>query len=249
MRRSFLLFNRDVPALVLGCILFTNLISPLPAQTAAPSEPQIPDNDRSPYHLALLAYKASHYQEALDTLGSASSADEKTAILKSRILTELGRYDEGAKLLQPLLTPTGPIEVQLALADLLLRKHDFTGASKYYSQALAAKPNDPDLLLMMVYSRIGAADLVGAAKIASTLKPLDQANPSYYFAQAAIAQSTDKTQEAENDIETARTMYGITVVNHYLKTYLEVLSSPSKNALITPTNSPATTAPSAPAKH
>ena len=88
---------------------------------------------------------------------------------------------------------------------------------------------------------------MNAAKIASQLKPLDQSNPSYYFAKAALAQSTDKSQEAEEDIETVRTMYGITLANHYLKTYLEVLSeAPGKNALITPTNTPATNAP---AKH
>jgi tetratricopeptide (TPR) repeat protein len=251
MKQKHHCFNRDIPELILGCILLTSLISPLSAQTAA-SEAQIPDNDHSPYHVALLDYKAGHFQEALDALnqgGAIPATDERGAILKSRILTELGKYDEGASLLKPLLTPTGPLEVQLALADLFLRKRDFNDAAKYYGQALAAKPGDPDLLLMMVYTHIGASDLVTAAKIASTLKPLDQANPSYYFARAAIAQSTDKSQEAEDDIETARTMYGITLTNRYLKTYLEVLSAPAQSTLITPTNSPATNAPAAPAKH
>jgi tetratricopeptide (TPR) repeat protein len=251
MKQKHRCFNRDIPALALGCILLISLISPLPAQTA-PAAADITDNDRSPYHVALLDYKAGHFQEALDALnqgGAIKATDERSAILKSRILTELGKYDEGASLLTPLLTPTGPLDVQLALADLLLRKRDFNGAAKYYSQALAAKPGDPDLLLMMVYTRVGASDLVTAAKIASTLKPLDQANPSYYFARAAIAQSTDKSQEAEDDIETARTMYGITLTNRYLKTYLEVLSAPAQSTLIAPTNSPAANAPSGPAKN
>jgi len=249
MKRNSFRSNRDIPAFALGCILLASLITPLSAQTA-PAEAQIPDNDRSPYHVALLAYKAAHFQEALDTLnqGAPKTQDEKIIILKSRILTELGQYDEGIKLLTPLLTP-GSSDVQLAIADLLMRKRDFNGASKYYNQLLTSKPGDPDLILMMVYTRVGASDLVTAAKIASTLKPLDQANPSYYFARAALAQSTDKSQEAEDDIETARTMYGITVTNHYLKTYLEVLSAPAKGALITPTNSPAASAPAAPAKN
>ena len=85
----------------------------------------------------------------------------------------------------------------------------------------------------MVYSRIGANDLVPAGQYASRLKPLDPKNPyddhaSYYFAKAALAQATGKTQEAQDDIQTARTIYGITVTNRYLKTYLEVFSSSEK---------------------
>jgi len=232
----------ELRALTLGLVLLSGLVTVLRAQGPPPTEAQISDTDTSPYHVALLDYKAGHFQEALDVLNASNAntvglQDEKVAILKSRILTELHRYDEGQKLLAPLLTPTGPIEIQLALGDLLLRKRDFNGAAKIYDMALGIKPGDPDLLLMMVYTRVGAGDLVTAAKIASQLKPIDQANPSYYFAKAALAQSTNKDQEADEDIETARTMYGIMVANRYLKTYLEVLSAPGKNSLITPTAS------------
>jgi len=237
--------------LVAGFVLLTGLTSILRAQ-APPAEAPIPDNDTSPYHVALLDYKAGRFQEAFDTLNTANTGqDPRVIILKSRILTELKRYNEGEKILLPLLTPTGPLEIQMAMADLLLRKRDYNGATKFYNLALAAKPGDPDLMLKLVYSRIGASDLVSAAKLASQLKPLDQANPAYYFARAALAQSTDKRQEAEDDIETARTMYGITVTERYLKTYIEVLSAPGKNSLITPaasTNAASTNAPPATAK-
>jgi len=242
--------KRNLPALAFSYVLLTGLISNVSAQSA-PTETDIPDNDRSPYHLALLDYKAGHFQEALDILNTDAEKSQvlRDALLKAQILTALQKYDEGQKVLTPFLTPTGPIEVQLALADLLLHKRDFNGAAKYYDLALKSKPGDPDLLLKMVYTRVGASDLVTAAKIASQLKPLDQSNPSYYFAKAALAQATDKTQEAEEDIETVRTMYGITVTNRYLTTYLEVLSVPQgKNALITPTNTPATKALAPPAK-
>jgi tetratricopeptide (TPR) repeat protein len=239
--------SRPVSGLTIAFALLTGPATVLRAQ-APPAEPPIVDNDTSPYHVALLDYKAGHFQEALDALGNANGGqDLRIVILKSHILSELGRYDEGEKLLASLLTPTGPYEVQLALADLLLRKRDFNDAAKFYDLALNTKPGDPDLLLMMVYTRVGAGDLVTAAKIASQLKPLDPEHPSYYFAKAAIAQSTDKTGEAEDDIETARTMYGITVANRYLKTYLEVLSAPGKSALMTPasTNAASTNAPPA----
>jgi tetratricopeptide (TPR) repeat protein len=200
---------------------------------------EIQDDDHSPYHIALLDYKEGHYQEALDALNGTSGAapvglDDKAVILKGRILTELKRYDEGEKLLRSELTGTNPTEVQVALGDLLLRKRNFNRASKYYSLALQAKPSDPDITLKLIYAKIGLSDLVGAGQDASHLTPLDPKNPyddhaSYYFAKAALAQATGKTQEAENDIQTARTLYGITVTNHYLKTYLEVFASTEKS--------------------
>jgi tetratricopeptide (TPR) repeat protein len=116
----------------------------------------------------------------------------------------------------------------MALGDLLLRKRSFDRAAKYYSLALQAKPNDPDITLKLVYARIGASDLPGAAKYASQLQPLDPDHPSYYFAKAALAQATGKTQEAEDDIQTARTIYGVTVTNRYLRTHLEVFASSEK---------------------
>jgi tetratricopeptide (TPR) repeat protein len=219
----------------------------LHAQDTA-GEPPV-DNDNSPYHVALLDYKAGKYPEALDAINKAdASSDPRIAILKSRILGDLKRFDEGAKTLAPFLNSNPPIEVQLAMGDLLLQKRDFNGATKYYNAALTTKPGDSDIMLMLVYSRIGAGDLPSASKIASQLKPLDQEHPSYYFAKAALEQATDKSEQADEDIETARTMYGIIVANHYLKTYYQVLSGPGKNAQLTPasTNAPSAMAPSKP---
>jgi tetratricopeptide (TPR) repeat protein len=216
----------------------------LAVTTALRAEDASDDQSLTPYQTALLDYKTGHFQEAYDAMVQADKLvppgqEAKYFILDSKILTELKRYDEGEKILQSILTPTGPLEVQLALGDLLLRKHSFDRAAKYYSLALQAKPNDPDLMLKVVYTRVGASDLLDAAKYASRLKPFDPAidpldpqhpgNPSYYFAKAAIAQATGNAQEAEDDIQTARTLYGITVTNRYLKTYLEVFASSGKN--------------------
>jgi tetratricopeptide (TPR) repeat protein len=204
----------------------------------AEDAPEVQDNDTSPYHQALLDYKAGHFQEALDALNATngtapSGQDNKVVILKSRILTELKKYDEGEKLLKAQLTGTASTEIQIALGDLLLRERSFNRAAKYYGLALQAKPDDPDITLKLIYAKIGVSDLVGAGQDASRLTPLDPKNPyddhaSYYFAKAALAQATGKTQEAEDDIQTARTLYGITITNRYLKTYLEVFSAPDK---------------------
>jgi len=201
-------------------------------------EPQIADTDTSPYHVALLNYKAGKFQEALDALnanGASPPQDTKTVILKSRILTELKQYDEGEKLLRTALAGPDVIEVQTALGDLLLHKRSFARAAKYYEAVQAAKPNDPDVTLKLVYAKVGANDLIGAGQLASQLTPLNPKNPyddhaSYYFAQAALAQASGKPQEALDQIQAARTNYGITVTNRYLKTYLQIFGSSDKDS-------------------
>lgn len=209
-------------------------------------QPLIADTDKSPYHVALLDYKAGKFQEALDALnagGEAVPLDTKAVILKSRILTELKQYDEGEKLLRTQLAGPDTVAIQAAIGNLLLRKHSFTRAEKYYVAVLKAKPNDPDITLKLVYAQVGASDLVEAGKTASQLTPLDPKNPyddhaSYYFAQAAMAQAAGKPQEAQDQIQAARTNYGITVTNRYLKTYLQVFESSEKNSSTDITPSP-----------
>ena len=204
----------------------------------AQDAPEVVDNDTSAYHVALVDYKAGKFQEAYDAMAP-SNQDVPPSnlvqfyVLESKVLTELKRYDEGEKLLRGILTPTGPVEVQLALGDLLLRKHSFDRAAKYYDLALQAKPNDPDITLKLVYAKIGVSDLVGAGEYASHLMPMDPKNPyddhaSYYFAKAALAQVVGNSQGADDAIQSARTIYGITVTNRYLKTYLEVFASSGK---------------------
>jgi tetratricopeptide (TPR) repeat protein len=211
-------------------IVLLGLTPLLRAETAPPSE------SLTPYETALLDYKTGKYDDAhtaIDAAGKDKPGDFKTEILKARILTELGDFAEGEKILAPLLNePTAP-DALLAMADLMLRKRSFDRAAKYYSLALQAKPDDPDIILKLVYTKIGVANLVEAGQYASHLKPLDPKNPyddhaSYYFAKAALAQATGNTQAAEGDIQTARTIYGMTVTNRYLKTYLEVFASSGK---------------------
>ena len=220
----------------------------------AQDAPQAPtDNDTSPLHVALVAYKAGKYdaaRTAIDAAEKANPGDLPTELLKAKILTEQHDFAGGEKLLRSLYTPPAPtdltqdpkaVELELALGDLLLRKHSFDRAAKYYTLALAAKPGDPDITLKLIYARIGSADLIGAGQLASGLKPLDPKNPydphaSYYFAKAALAQAQNNSQGAEDSIQEARTNYGNTITDRYLKTYLEVFakSDTTPNSDLTP---------------
>jgi tetratricopeptide (TPR) repeat protein len=206
----------------------------------AESEQTIPDDtDTSPYHEALFDYKSGKYEEAQAAINVAEKArpgDPATEILKARILTETSDFAGAKAALEglngnPALTPELSDMRTMAFGDMCLRKRSYDEATKFYESLLARKPGDPDLTLKIVYARIGASDLVGAGQTASHLTPMDPKNPyddhaSYYFARAALARATGKSAEEEEDIQTARTIYGISVANRYLKTYLEVFSTP-----------------------
>jgi Flp pilus assembly protein TadD len=219
---------------------------PLAAQTADES-----DADVSAYHQAFLNYKAGNYAAALVAVQDAEKEQPgkpAVAILKGRILTELGEFDDARKALETLngdanLTPAEGDSRTLAFADLCLRRRSFDEAAKFYQSLLQRKPDDPDLILKLVYSRVGAGDLVDALTYASKLKPLDPINPDYYFAKAAIADAGNDSVEADEDIQTARTIYGITAANRYLKTYLALFSNPGKNSVNARLLPPSTNAP------
>jgi tetratricopeptide (TPR) repeat protein len=216
--------------MALGLVLL-GLGALLRAQTSPEDQPL------TPYQTALLNYKTGHYDKAraaIDDAEKTKPGDPATEILKARILTELGDFDGAKTALEglngnPSLTPELDEARGMAFGDMCLRRHDFPGAAKFYESLLSQKPDDPDLILKIVYACVGASDLIEAGKYASQLKPLDPDHPSYYFAKAALAQATGKAQEADDDIQTARTIYGITVANRYLKTYLEVFASSKKS--------------------
>ena len=212
--------------LLLGCAAMLRAEDKLP--------PPPVDTDASPYHLALLAYKSDRYDDALKAINEAEKAnpdDLSTKILKARILTEEHDFAAGETLLQKVIAShSGVYDAQIALGDLYLRQHDFPNAVKIYDLCLAQKPNNPDLLLNLIYALIGTGDYVTAGKYFSQLKPFDPDYPSYYFAKAALAQSTGNASEIDEDLETVRTIYGTPAANRYLRTYLQVFVADSKSS-------------------
>jgi tetratricopeptide (TPR) repeat protein len=194
----------------------------------------------TPYSEAIVAYKAGSYDKAFADIEGVDPAtqDDNFVILEARILTELKRYDDGEKLLkdriqveeQKQAKPAVVDELLLALGDLFLHKRAFDRATKFYTVILKDKPNDPDLALKLIYCHVGENDLRGADELATKLSPFDPKNPyddhaSYYFARAAIAQALGRTQDAEDDIQEARTNYGVTITNRYLRTYLHLFAT------------------------
>lgn len=190
---------------------------------------EVVESPQTPYQKALLNYKSGKYEAARALINQASQEEPGNVpieMLKSRILVELHDFTGARKVLSALydrsdLTPAYAAALALATGDLNLRQHHFEPAAKAYETYLQTQPGDPDAKLKLIYARLGMDDLVAAGKYASELKPLDSSTPAYYFARAALAHVNGAPDE-EQDIEQARTIYGVTTANRYLKTYLEV---------------------------
>jgi predicted Zn-dependent protease len=224
------------------------------AEADADAGTNVPESAQTPYEKALLNYKSGKYDAAkvlIDAADQEQPGDVPIEMLKVRILVELHDFKGAHQVLNSLydrsdLTPAYAAALALTTGDLNLRQHHFEEASKAYGQYLQAQPNDADAKLKLLYARLGMGDMVEAGKLESELKPLDAASPAYYFAQAALARSGGGSGDEEQDIQQARTIYGITMTNRYLKTYLEVFASDkgSVNGALNPPANPPGTAPS-----
>lgn len=208
---------------------------------ASPETAATPDNPRTPYDKALYNYKAGKYEAAkvlIDEADQQNPGNVPIEMLRVRILGELHEFHAAHQALNSLydrsdLTPAYAAALTLTTGDLNLRERRFDEASKAYEQFLQGQPADPDAKLKLIYARLGVSDLVKAGKLASELKPMDTTSPAYYFAHAALAHAGAENGDEEQDLQQARTIYGITVTNRYLKTYLEVFAG-DKNASSTP---------------
>jgi predicted Zn-dependent protease len=205
-----------------------------PLRAADDEAAAVEDAPTSAYQQALLAYKAGHFDDAKKAIDDAQKDNPNNLavdVLKARILTDLHDYAGGEELLHQHLTENGPVDVQIALGDLYLHKHDFNRAATILDLALHLKPGDPDIELRLVYAKVNTGDTVGAFTLAAKLQPKDPVNPAYYFARAAIANASGDSAGADEDIQTVRTIYGITVANFYLKNYLAVFSSSARDSV------------------
>jgi tetratricopeptide (TPR) repeat protein len=192
---------------------------------------------QTPYEKALLNYKAGKYDAAkvlIDDADQTTPGKPAIELLKVRILAELhdfhGAHQELNSIYQESdLTPSYLAALTLTNGDLNLRERHFEEAAKAYESYLQNRPTDTDAKLKLVYAKLGVGDLITAGKLASEFQSSDAATPAYYFAHAALAHAGATTGDEEQDFEQARTIYGITLTNRYLKTYLEVFS-PEKGA-------------------
>ena len=219
--------------------------------TAAP-ESAVSAKPQTPYERALLNYKAGKYDAAkllIDEADETTPGNAAIEMLKVRILAELHDFHGAHQVLNTLydrsdLTPAYAAALTLTNGDLNLRERHFEEAAKAYESYLQTRPDDADAKLKLIYAKLSVGDMIAAGKLASELKPLDTTTPAYYFAHAALAHAGATNGDEEQDFEQARTIYGITITNRYLKTFLEVFSTQKNPAASAPASDTAKPAPS-----
>ena len=140
--------------------------------------------------------------------------EPNTEILKSRILTELGRFGRGEESAQyPSTTiPTSPRPTALnrtaAYADLCLREKDYPGAHQVLRiGSRQPSPTTPTSSFTLVYSYIGGRRPPPRPQLLhQNSNRWTRSIPPIISPHAALAEATGKDAEAENDIETVRTI-------------------------------------------
>ncbi len=226
------------------------------ADAGKPNAPATPpaasSTPQTPYERALLNYKAGKYDAAkllIDEAAETTPGNAAIEMLKVRILAELHDFHGAHQVLNSLydrsdLTPAYAAALTLTNGDLNLRERHFEEAAKAYQSYLQTRPDDADAKLKLIYAKLSLGDMMAAGKLASELKPLDTTTPAYYFAHAALAHAGATSGDEEQDLEQVRTIYGITITNRYLKTFLEVFSTQKNPAASGPASSAVKPAPS-----
>ena len=80
------------------------------------------------------------------------------------------------------------------------------------------EPGDKNIILKMLYCQVMLGELGAAERLLARLSPFDEANPAYYFGDAAVFHARGKRQESDL-LQTARVMYGNDVFAEYLGDY------------------------------
>ncbi len=214
----------------LHCIAFLILTVPLLASAQDINNVPAGSPFAEAYRAALIAYKNGNYKEARDEALKAQklkATDAKIQFLLGRITLELGDQADAEKLVKAGIEadPNYSLGYQY-LGDVYFREKQYVPATEAYEEFLRHKPKDPDGALRLLYCHVARKDLAAAGKTLLLLDQFTDLHPGYYFGKAAIAQAAGKGDEAERDLQLARTMYGNDAYATQLKHYLLLFPVP-----------------------
>ncbi|MDD5260585.1 MAG: tetratricopeptide repeat protein [Methylacidiphilales bacterium] len=173
------------------------------------SEPSVPEDS---YQEAFAVFKAGQLNEALqrvDALLAKTPAEARTLELKGRILLGLGKYQQAQDFFFNAIDKNPEqYSAHFYLGESAFRLEHWGEAVQYYKIYLNKVPTGKLAVLKMIYCHLASRNLTDAAKWITTLDPVDELHPYYYFARAALAYSTGKTSEYQEALQQARTIYG-----------------------------------------
>lgn len=174
------------------------------------------------YQDALVAFHRKDWAAAEAAVEKARRIDPDDPhgwVLTARILLKKKEYQGAQADLQEALRRKPQFAPALRVSgDLAFDQRRFAEAFRLYNEALLREPGDKDIILKMLYCQILLGDLGAAERLLAQLSPFDEANPAYYFGEAAIFHARGKRQEGDL-LQTARVMYGNDVFAEYLGDY------------------------------
>lgn len=176
---------------------------------------------------AFVAYKNGDYQAAqvkLKKLLEENPKDAKAKLLQGRVLMARRQYDEAVEAILTAIEedPAAVPRAQLYLGETLLAQHKVMEARGAFAAQLKTEPKNKDALLLYAMCEAELRNLQEARDAALQLDQMDAIHPGHYFANAAIAQATGKTEKATENLDAARTTYGSNTWARYMKYYLQV---------------------------
>ncbi len=174
------------------------------------------------YQDALVAFHRKDWRAAEAAVEKARRIDPDDPhgwVLTARILLKKKEYEGARADLQEALRRKPQFAPALRVSgDLSFEQRRFAEALRLYNEALLREPGDKNIILKMLYCQVMLGELGAAERLLARLSPFDEANPAYYFGDAAVFHARGKRQESDL-LQTARVMYGNDVFAEYLGDY------------------------------
>jgi tetratricopeptide (TPR) repeat protein len=183
------------------------------------------------YDQAFVAFKAGNKEEALKILEPvpAEEAPSEINLLRGKIYLDLNKYDDAESALK-LAWKKDPekADVSFYLGRCYFKKQQWLDSIGYLQQFLKVNQKNekaPDALLLLTYDRLAMKEYAYANRIISSLDPLDEKNPAYYYAKATVAFLQEKDVQFQELTRQAKTVYGAQIVAEYEKEMLSFLAT------------------------
>jgi tetratricopeptide (TPR) repeat protein len=185
-------------------------------------------NFEETYRSALIAFKNEKWEEAQTQALAAEKLkpeDAKPTLLRARLAQAQKQWKEAEKLASEAIKKDGHYPpVQFYTGEIYFGQRKWSEAQVFFHEALQLRPNDPDIILKLVYCNLGTKDSGAATTRLTKLDAFHASHPGYYFAKAAIARSAGRLEESDKIIQNARTLYGNLTLNDFMKDYLFLFS-------------------------
>jgi len=182
-----------------------------------------PEGDTA-YQEAFVAFKSGKMEEALqrvDSLLLHAPAPARVLELKGRILLRMGEPAKAEPFFFMALERDPEwVSAHFNLGEAAFRRKEWSNALQYYLMHLKHVPGSKATILKLVYCQVAADQLTQAAQFILGLDPSDEFEPGYYFARAAMALASGKSQQAVEVLAQARTIYGNDVYALYEPDFL-----------------------------